>query len=116
MKDIIAMVWFAKNIAAKCKDVYYRLEELREKKLLIIEDLYEKLIDKGVSSIEAEACCEYLRMGEISRKTYGEKDILIVLDESVKDTLLKTYGLAPKWQALERYYQLKYLKLFPYVI
>ena len=69
--------------------------------MLTIEDLYEKLIDKGVPSIEAEAWCEYFRMGEISRKTYREEDILTVLDESVKDTLLKTYGLAPRWQMLE---------------
>lgn len=116
MKDIISMARFAENIATKYKDVYYRLEELREKNLLTIEDLYEKMIDKGVPSTEAEACCEYFRMGEISKKTYREEDILTVLGESVKDTLLKTYGIASKWQVLERYCQLKYLKLFPYVI
>lgn len=116
MKDIIAMAWFAENIAVKCKDVYYRLEELREKNLLTVEDLYEKMIDKGVPLTEAEACCEYFRWGEIGKKTDREENILTVFGESVKDTLLKTHGLAPKWQALERYFQLKYLKLFPYVI
>lgn len=116
MKDIIAMAWFAENIAVKCKDVYYRLEELREKNLLTVEDLYEKMIDKGVPLTEAEACCEYFRWGEIGKKMDREENILTVFGESVKDTLLKTHGLAPKWQALERYFQLKSLKLFPYVI
>lgn len=118
MKNIIAMAMFAENIALKSENVYSRLEELREKNILTIEDLYENLIFKGVPLVKAGIWCEGIRMPMSDKKSYKvrEKELADVFGESAADTLLMTAGLPSKWLVAERFQQLSDLKLLPCMI